>query len=143
MLHTHTDTHGMVRTVTVGVRRHGPADGTAEYTPQPLTELVIGVQRMAVTLPAREQKGGGVQPAGEEGTVASGSRQEEQVQEDSSGEQEGEEDPPAGKKETAASSSDQEGSSGYLLKLLGQGGRRSRRLQDLPPDRGLLCFLDL
>ena len=60
MLHRHADTHGVVRTVTVEVRRNWPAYGMAEYTPQTLTELVIGVQRMAVTLPAREQKGGGV-----------------------------------------------------------------------------------
>ena len=62
MLHPHPDTHEVV-----GIRRQGPDDGKAEYTPQPLSELVIGVQRMAVTVPAREQKAGGVRPADKEG----------------------------------------------------------------------------
>ena len=54
VLKVHPDSHGIVRTVTVGMR--GKDKGkTLTYIPKPLDEYTLGVQRIAVILPAEEQ----------------------------------------------------------------------------------------
>ena len=54
ILRTYPDTHGVVRTVVVGMR--GKArDRSATYTPQALDEYRLGVQRIAVICPVEEQ----------------------------------------------------------------------------------------
>jgi hypothetical protein len=52
VLHTHPDKHGVVRTVTVGLRRKSSGEGREQYRPRSLAEMVIGVQRLAITVPA-------------------------------------------------------------------------------------------
>ena len=54
VIKTHPDSHGTVRTVTVGMRgkESGP---TLPYVPKPLQELKLGVQRIAVIYPIEEQ----------------------------------------------------------------------------------------
>ena len=52
----HPDSHGVVRTVTVGLRLRGKdKDTSLTYVPKALDELRLGVQRVAVICPAEEQ----------------------------------------------------------------------------------------
>ena len=51
-LQVHFDSNGTVRTVTVGMRGKDPA---GPYVPKALTELKLGVQRVAVICPVEEQ----------------------------------------------------------------------------------------
>ena len=53
ILRTYPDTHGVVRTVVVGMRSR--RDKSATYTPQVLDEYRLGVQRIAVICPVEEQ----------------------------------------------------------------------------------------
>ena len=53
---THPDTHGVVRTVTVGLRLRGKdKENPLTYVPKALDELRLGVQRVAVICPVEEQ----------------------------------------------------------------------------------------
>ena len=54
ILRTYPDTHGVVRTVVVGMRGRNK-DRSATYTPQALDEYRLGVQRIAVICPVEEQ----------------------------------------------------------------------------------------
>ena len=56
VLATHPDRAGVVHTVTVGLRLRSPGHTSPKYKPSPLYEMIIGVQRMAVTIPIAEQK---------------------------------------------------------------------------------------
>ena len=51
-MRVHPDSHGTVRTVTVEMRGKDPA---GPYVPKALTELKLGVQRVAVICPIEEQ----------------------------------------------------------------------------------------
>ena len=51
----HPDIHGLVRTVTVGLKGKD-RDKPLTYVPRPLDELTIGIQRIAVICPVEEQK---------------------------------------------------------------------------------------
>ena len=54
VLKVHPDSHGIVRTVTVGMR--GKDRGkTLTYVPKPLDQYTLGVQRITVILPVEEQ----------------------------------------------------------------------------------------
>ena len=55
VLRVHPDSHGIVRTVTVGLRGKDRSSGTLPYVPKPLDEISVGVQRVAVICPAEEQ----------------------------------------------------------------------------------------
>ena len=48
----HPDKHGVVRTVTVGLKRRSKDDRSVKYKPRPPSEMTIPVQRLAVTIPA-------------------------------------------------------------------------------------------
>ena len=50
----HPDVHGIVRTVTVGLKGKD-RDKPLTYVPRPLDELTIGIQRIAVICPVEEQ----------------------------------------------------------------------------------------
>ena len=52
VLRVHPDSHGTVRTVTAGMQGKDPA---GPYVPKALTELKLGVQRVAVICPVEEQ----------------------------------------------------------------------------------------
>ena len=53
---THPDAHGIVRTVTVGLRLRGKdKENSLTYVPKALDELRLGVQRVAVICPVEEQ----------------------------------------------------------------------------------------
>ena len=52
VLSVHPDSHGTVRTVTVGMRGKDPA---GPYVPKALTELKLGLQSVAVICPVEEQ----------------------------------------------------------------------------------------
>ena len=57
VLQVHPDRVGTVRTVTIGVRRRdAQKDGKLQYHPKPLSELVVGVRRVAVTMPLALQE---------------------------------------------------------------------------------------
>ena len=60
VLRVHPDSHGTTRTVTVGMRGK---DLAGPYVPKALTELKLGVQRVAVICPVEEQ----IQVSGSEG----------------------------------------------------------------------------
>jgi hypothetical protein len=56
VLRTHPDHRGVVRTVTIGMKNRAAGEAVPlRYVPKPLVEMVIGVQRLAITLPAAEQ----------------------------------------------------------------------------------------
>ena len=55
VLRVHPDNHGIVRTVTVGLRGKERSVGTLPYVPKPLEEITLGIQRVAVICPAEEQ----------------------------------------------------------------------------------------
>ena len=56
VLKVHPDRVGIVRTVTIGVRRRdAKKDGKLQYQAKPLSEMVVGVQRVAVTMPLSVQ----------------------------------------------------------------------------------------
>ena len=55
ILRVHPDNHGIVRTVTVGLRGKDRSVGTLPYVPKPLEEITLGIQRVAVICPAEEQ----------------------------------------------------------------------------------------
>ena len=55
VLHVHKDLHGIVRTVTFGVRGKAGADKALPYVPRPLDDIVLGVQRLVVICPMEEQ----------------------------------------------------------------------------------------
>ena len=50
----HPDSHGIVRTVSVGMRGKD-SDKPLPYVPRPLREIKLGVQRVAVICPIEEQ----------------------------------------------------------------------------------------
>ena len=49
------DCNGIVRTVTVGVRRSDVREPADTYVPKGLQEITLGVQRVAVLCPVEEQ----------------------------------------------------------------------------------------
>ena len=53
----HPDIHGVVRTVTVGLRKTDKREKLLPYVPKPLVEIRLGVQRIAVICPVEEQIG--------------------------------------------------------------------------------------
>ena len=55
VLKAHADTHGNVRTVTVGLRRGDSREAVLPYIPRALDEVTLGVQRVAVILPVEDQ----------------------------------------------------------------------------------------
>jgi len=55
VLATHPDSHGVVRTVTVGMRKTDKREKLLPYVPKPLAEIKLGVQRVAVIWPVEEQ----------------------------------------------------------------------------------------
>ena len=63
----HPDAHGVVRTVTVGMRRMDKREPSLPYKSVPLTEIKLGVQRVAVICPVDEQGEQGVQEEQGEG----------------------------------------------------------------------------
>ena len=62
VLDVHPDSHGVVRTVTVGLRGKDRTHDVRNYVPRPLERLIIGIQRLAVICPKEDQV--------ESGTVA-------------------------------------------------------------------------
>jgi len=56
ILEVHPDDHGIVRTVTVGMRRRDRREAGLPYQPKPLEKLKLGVQRLAVVCPAEVQQ---------------------------------------------------------------------------------------
>ena len=57
VLSVHADVHGVVRTVTVGLRRQDRRETALPYAPKALEEVTLGVQRVCVILPVEEQVG--------------------------------------------------------------------------------------
>ena len=55
VLDTHPDEHGVVRTVTVGMRKIDKREKLLPYVPKPLAEIRLGIQRIAVIWPVEEQ----------------------------------------------------------------------------------------
>ena len=55
ILKVHPDSHGIVRTVTVGIRRSDAREPSLPYKSRPLEEIVLGIQRLAVISPVEEQ----------------------------------------------------------------------------------------
>ena len=55
VLAVHPDSHGLVRTVTVGYRRSGAKEKSLPYVVKQLEQMKIGVQRLAVVCPIEEQ----------------------------------------------------------------------------------------
>ena len=55
VLKVHPDAHGVVRTITVGMRRSDVREPTLPYVPKALDEIKLGVQRVAVICPVEEQ----------------------------------------------------------------------------------------
>ena len=55
VLATHPDEHGVVRTVTVGMRKVDKREKLLPYVPKPLSEIRLGIQRIAVIWPVEEQ----------------------------------------------------------------------------------------
>ena len=55
ILAVHADTHGTVRTVTVGLRRQDRREAALPYVSKALEEITLGVQRIADILPIEEQ----------------------------------------------------------------------------------------
>ena len=55
VLAVHPDSHGVVRTVTVGMRKQDKREKLIPYVPKPLAEIKLGVQRVAVIWPVEEQ----------------------------------------------------------------------------------------
>ena len=55
ILSVHPDDHGVVRTVTVGMRGKDKGVGALTYVPKALDEHKLGVQRVAVICPVEEQ----------------------------------------------------------------------------------------
>jgi len=55
VLATHPDEHGVVRTVTVGMRKSDKREKLLPYVPKPLAEIQLGIQRIAVIWPVEEQ----------------------------------------------------------------------------------------
>ena len=53
----HPDSHGVVRTITVGVRRSDKREKLLPYKSRALQEVKLGVQRVAVICPVEEQDG--------------------------------------------------------------------------------------
>ena len=51
----HPDIHGRVRTVTVGLRRRDKREAVLSYRPKPLDEITLGVQRIVVISPVKDQ----------------------------------------------------------------------------------------
>ena len=51
----HPDSKGVVRTVTIGLRPRHAKEGALPYRHKPLTEFVVGIQRLIVILPQEEQ----------------------------------------------------------------------------------------
>ena len=52
----HPDAHGVVRTVTVGLRKRDSREPLLPYTAKPLEEIDLGVQRLAVICPVEDQE---------------------------------------------------------------------------------------
>jgi hypothetical protein len=57
----HPDSHGVVRTVTVGMRKTDKREKLLPYVAKPLVEVKLGIQRVAVICPVEEQAGLDVQ----------------------------------------------------------------------------------
>ena len=57
VLKVHPDKHGVVRTVTVGMRRTDSREPALPYRPKQLEEFRLGIQRLAVICPVEEQGG--------------------------------------------------------------------------------------
>ena len=57
VLSVQEDAHGVVRTVTVGLRRQDRRETALPYVPKALEEVTLGVQRVCVVLPVEEQIG--------------------------------------------------------------------------------------
>ena len=55
ILDVHPDEHGIVRTVTVGMRRRDKRETGMPYQPRPLERIKLGVQRLAVICPVEMQ----------------------------------------------------------------------------------------
>ena len=55
IIQVHPDGHGVVRTVTVAIRRTTRREPAATYVTRPLDEIQLGVQRMAVIYPIEDQ----------------------------------------------------------------------------------------
>ena len=55
ILTVHPDAHGIVRTVTVGMRHQDRREAILPYVPRDLDQYRLGVQRVAVILPVEEQ----------------------------------------------------------------------------------------
>ena len=55
VLAVHPDSHGVVRTVTVGMKKTDKREKALPYVPRALEEIKLGVQRIAVICPVEEQ----------------------------------------------------------------------------------------
>ena len=55
VLAVHPDSHGIVRTVTVGMKKTNKKEKSLPYVPRALEEIKLGVQRIAVICPKEEQ----------------------------------------------------------------------------------------
>ena len=55
ILRVHPNSHGIVRTVTIGLRGMDRSAGTLPYVPKPLEEITLGIQRVAVICPVEDQ----------------------------------------------------------------------------------------
>ena len=56
VLQVHPDPHGVIRTVTVGMRRRDSRENALPYVHRPLEEIKLGVQRLVVVCPKEEQQ---------------------------------------------------------------------------------------
>ena len=56
ILDVHPDSHGVVRTVTVGMRRQDKREPVLPYVPKKLDEVTLGIQRLVVISPVEEQE---------------------------------------------------------------------------------------
>ena len=65
----HPDSHGVVRTVTVAMKKTNRREPSLPYTPRPLEEMDIGIQRLAVICPIEDQVDVNVGETVAEGTV--------------------------------------------------------------------------
>ena len=68
----HPDCYGVVRTVTVGLKKIDKREPALPYIPKALDEVTVGVQRVCVICPVEEQGLGGGEENGAEVTVSDG-----------------------------------------------------------------------
>ena len=68
----HPDCHGVVRTVTVGMKKNDKKEPALPYISKALDEVTVGVQRVCVICPVEKQGLGGGEESGAEVMVSDG-----------------------------------------------------------------------